>query len=345
MEVLSSEKILVIQTAFIGDAVLTLPMVQKLTELFPAAIIDVVCIPATAELFKSSPYVNNVFIYDKHVKQKSLYKLWTFAKLLRKTKFNRIYSPHRSFRSSLIVMLSGVRETYGFTNSSFKYVYKNLIEYRPDKHEVQRNLDLIEFKYSEQDWKILPEVKSDEMVRETVQSFLVTFNDQMITAVAPGAVWNTKIFPSDYYCELIKFLRDELYTVILIGSKSNEKLCREIESKFDSGVISTAGKFSVPGTIELLRNCKLLITNDSAPTHFAMAANIPVLTIYCSTIPAFGFFPYNNESCSISYDELDCKPCGIHGHNSCPVKTFDCAHKIDIEQIKKIIIEILDGKK
>jgi len=163
-----------------------------------------------------------------------------------------------------------------------------------------------------------------------------------LAAVAPGAVWNTKIFPADYYCELIKFLRDKFYNIILIGSVSDEKLCSEIESKFEKGVISSAGKFSIAGTIEILKNCKLLITNDSAPTHFAMAANIPALTIYCSTIPDFGFYPYNEKSLNVSYNDLDCKPCGIHGHRSCPVKTFDCAHKLDIEQIKKMIANILD---
>lgn len=342
MEVLKDGKILVIQTAFIGDAVLTLPMIQKLKELFSLTQVDVVCIPATAEIFESSTYVDNVLIYDKHGKQKSLFQLRIFANNIKKRKYTRIYSPHRSFRTAMIVMLSGVKETYGFSNSSFKYVYRNLIEYHLNKHEVQRNLDLIGFRYSELNWKILPEIKVDESVKKTAHSFLSLLDGNKLAAVAPGAVWNTKIFPADYYCELIKFLRDKFYNIILIGSVSDEKLCSEIESKFEKGVISSAGKFSIAGTIEILKNCKLLITNDSAPTHFAMAANIPALTIYCSTIPDFGFYPYNEKSLNVSYNDLDCKPCGIHGHRSCPVKTFDCAHKLDIEQIKKMIANILD---
>jgi heptosyltransferase-2 len=342
MEVLENEKILVIQTAFIGDAVLTLPMIQKLKERYPSIKLDVICIPATAEIFQSSPAVDEVIINDKHGKQKSFFQMWTFAKEIKNKKYNRIYSPHRSFRTALIVMLSGVKETYGFSNSSFKYVYKYLIEYYLDRHEVQRNLDLIGFKYSGMDWKILPELKVDDSIIQKVGSFLTLSNKKTFIAVAPGAVWNTKIFPADYYCELITFLTEKNNNVILIGGKSDVKLCSEIESRFENAVISSAGKFSVPGTIELLKKCRLLITNDSAPTHFAMAANIPTITIYCSTVPDFGFYPFNEKSFSISYNDLSCKPCGIHGHKTCPIKTFECAHNLDINQIKKKIIEILN---
>ncbi len=91
--------------------------------------------------------------------------------------------------------------------------------------------------------------------------------------------------------------------------------------------------FSIVESIELLKSAKLLISNDSAPTHMAMSAEIKTLTIYCSTIPEFGFYPYNKKSDSISFDDLKCKPCGIHGHNLCPIKTFDCAMNLLPEQI------------
>jgi heptosyltransferase-2 len=342
---LNEEKILILQTAFIGDAVLTLPMIQKLNEVYPASQIDVVCIPSTKEIFIASPFINNVIVYDKHGKQKSFFKLLSFSKKLRMQKYSRIYSPHRSIRTAIIVMLSGVRETVGFSNTSLKYVYKNLVEYQLNHHEVQRNLDLIGFNYEENSWKILPIIDCDERTKQQVNLFLSTFKDQKLVAMAPSAVWDTKIYPIDYYTELIKFLISKLYTVILIGSQSDANLCEGIVTRFNKGVVTSAGKFTVPGTVELLKHCELLITNDSAPTHFAMAADIPTLTIYCSTIPGFGFYPYNKHSYSISYDELQCKPCGIHGYRSCPIKTYDCAHKIDAELIKKTIAGILDERK
>lgn len=89
----------------------------------------------------------------------------------------------------------------------------------------------------------------------------------------------------------------------------------------------------------ITKHVKLLISNDSAPTHLGMCADIPVLTIFCSTVPGFGFYPYNEQSKTISFSNLDCKPCGIHGYRKCPIETFDCGYKLlpemVIEKIKK----------
>ena len=95
-------KILVVQTAFIGDAILTLPMIQKLKEIFNDAELHVLCIPSTEEIFSASPYVNKLFVYDKRGKDKNLISLLKLISKLRREKYSRIYSPHRSFRTSLV---------------------------------------------------------------------------------------------------------------------------------------------------------------------------------------------------------------------------------------------------
>ena len=129
------EKFLVIQTAFIGDAILTLPMLQKLKELNSDCLIDIVAIPETSVIFSHSPVVNEVHIFDKHGKHNSLFETYKFAKFIRLKNYNRIYSPHRSLRTSLIVMISGVEESYGFDLNSLRHIYKHLAEYENANHE------------------------------------------------------------------------------------------------------------------------------------------------------------------------------------------------------------------
>ena len=73
-----------------------------------------------------------------------------------------------------------------------------------------------------------------------------------------------------------------------------------------------------------------------------MIADIPTLTIYCSTIPQFGFYPYNKKSDYLSFNELNCKPCGIHGHDKCPINTFDCGYKLMPEMVIEKIAKLLD---
>jgi heptosyltransferase-2 len=342
-----NEKILIIQTAFIGDAILTLPMIQVLNKMFPESEIHVLCIPSSEEIFKASPFVNEVLAIDKRNKHKSFSSLYSFSKKIRDERYTRIYSPHRSFRSALLVMFSGIRETSGFSNSSLSHVYKNLVEYKPEHHEVQRNLDLIGFSYSVNRWKILPQLNIPSDITNKVDNYLDNsgINNQLI-CIAPGSVWNTKIYPAGYYEEIIKFIvNNTQYDVLLIGGEKDEILCSDIASKFSEKVYSAAGKFSIIESIEILKRALLLITNDSAPTHMAMCSDIPAITLYCSTKSEFGFYPYNEKSSFLSYDDLFCKPCGIHGYEKCPVGTFECGNNLKPGIVIKKIEEILNVKR
>ena len=330
---MSKQKFLVIQTAFLGDAVLTLPMIQQLKINFPSSQIDVVSIPSTSEIFNASPNVDNTIVYDKRNSQRSIFQLFKFVSRIKKNKYDRIYSPHRSFRTSMIVWLSGVKDTYGFDTSSFAFVYKNKIKYEPKIHEVARNLRLIGFDIQNDNWKIKPEIKVTQAIKSKIASMLSIGPGIKFAAVAPGSVWETKKYPQQYYEKIIKSLLEKNHFVILIGGKDDRILCEYLEKTFQSNIKSFAGRLNIIESIELIKNCSLLVCNDSAPTHMGMIAGIPTLTIYCSTVPDFGFYPYTENSSFISFNDLSCKPCGIHGHKKCPVKTFECAYKLLPEQI------------
>lgn len=340
----NTEKILVIQTAFIGDAILTLPLIQKLKEKYRESIIDVVSIPATSQIFSASPYVNEVIILDKRGKEKSIFSIFRFSKKLKEKNYTKLYSPHRSMRTSLIVLLSDVEDTYGFDNSSLMHIYKYLVPYNYKAHEVQRNLDLIGFDYDENTWKIKPEVKSDISAKEKIEQFIKEKNiENDLIAVAPGSIWNTKQYPVQYYNEIISSLVKKGYKIILIGGERDKPVCDKLTSGNYENIISSAGSFSIIESVELLKNVKLLISNDSAPTHMGMCADIPVLTLYCSTSYEFGFYPYNRKSSYLSYDDLFCKPCGIHGYDKCPVRTFDCGYLLKPGIVISKIENMLNG--
>jgi len=339
---MNCNRILFIQTAFPGDAILTLPALKKLKEYFPDCSLDVLCIPATKEIFEASPFIDRTIVIDKKGIHKSLIRTYRFIKQLKLNNYTRVYSSHRSLRTSLIVLLLEVRETFGFDNSTLMHVYKNLIQYKSEKHEVQRNFDLVGFEYDEESWRIVPEMVSDEQSVEKINLFIKQNDlENGFIAIAPGSVWNTKQYPPEYFEVIIKHFVDSQINVVLIGGENDKIISDNIASRFSSNVFNTAGDFSIVESIELLKNAKLLLSNDSAPTHMGMCADIKVLTIYCSTIPEFGFYPYNKKSSSVSFKDLKCKPCGIHGHIVCPIKTFDCAMKLLPDQIIMKVEEML----
>ena len=163
-------------------------------------------------------------------------------------------------------------------------------------------------------------------------------------AVAPGSVWETKQYPVLYFKQVVEILLRNNLRVALIGGKEDYSLCEKLNIAPGKRTFNLAGVLSISQSITFLKKCRCILSNDSAPTHMGVAANIPVITIYCSTIPKFGFYPYNNDSCSISFEGLKCKPCGIHGHKSCPENSFDCGYKLKpeviIDKLRTIIADI-----
>ena len=213
------------------------------------------------------------------------------------------------------------------------------IKYKFNEHEVKRNLDLISF--NNENWKILPEIIVPLEQEKKVNDFLTLNNTNNTIAIAPGSVWNTKKYPLEYFEKIIDYLTSKFYEIILIGGSKDETICNNLSLRFNGSVISIAGKFSVVESIQMLKNVKLLISNDSAPTHMGVCADIPVLTLFCSTTPAFGFYPYNRKSSYLSFDDLSCKPCGIHGYEECPIGTFRCGNELSpqivISKIEKML--------
>lgn len=336
-------RILIIQTAFPGDAILTLPLIQVLKKQDPHSSIDVIAIPSTASIFSASPYVSEVTVLDKRGKHKSLFSLFKFASEIKKKSYSKIISPHRSLRTSLLVLLSGIKNSFGFDTASFSSIYKHKIKYNPALHEVRRNLSLINFPEN-MDWKILPEFSfSKEMEEKIIDK--VSFGNTKNIAIAPGSVWETKKYPAEYFIEIGKYFVSQNFNIYVIGGNEDFNLCENIKNKIGQNCQNLSGKFSIPESVLFLSKCDLLICNDSAPAHMGTAAGIPVLTIYCSTIPGFGFYPYNSQSAYISFEELECKPCGIHGKKECPIGTFDCAHKINLSGLLSLSQKLLSGLK
>lgn len=343
METLKTEKILVIQTAFIGDAVLTLPLIQKLRDKYPESLIDVVSTPVSKEIFESSPCTNKVYAFDKRKSQKSILETIKFGKFLSKNSYSKIYSPHRSFRSSLLSFFVSCNESCAFDNSSGSFLYKNKKKYHKEFHEVRRNLVLIDEAANDSDWKILPLINASDLLKREVDKFidLNGLSGKNIIAVAPGTVWETKKYPTEYFIEICKVFVRKGFEILLFGGSVDCKICSEIMSEVKTNIVNACGAFSIVGSIELLKHCNLLICNDSAPTHFSLCANIPVITVYCSTVPDFGFYPYHDKGAYVSYSELDCKPCGIHGFNVCPEKHFNCGRLLKPEIIIKKAEEMI----
>ena len=126
-----------------------------------------------------------------------------------------------------------------------------------------------------------------------------------------------------------------IYTIFLLGGKEDVDLCKKIKEKsINNKVEILAGKLNFLSSVALMKNAVMNYTNDSAPLHFASAVDAPVTAIFCSTIPAFGFYPLSTKSFIVETKEiLTCRPCSLHGLKACPLGHFKCACTIETSQL------------
>ena len=136
------QKILIIQTAFIGDVILATPIIEKLHQHYPEAKIDFLVRRGNGGLLKGHPYLNDVFIWKKkHNKYSSLLKV---IALVRSKKYDTVVNVQRFFASGLITALSGAKLKIGFRKNPLSFLFDKKVGHRlKGQHETSRNLSLI----------------------------------------------------------------------------------------------------------------------------------------------------------------------------------------------------------
>lgn len=333
-------RILIIQTAFIGDAILVEPLIRAAGDYFPQAAIDVLVIPAAAGLFSHHPRLDQVISYDKRGKERGLAGFLDLLARLRKRRYDLALVPHRSLRSALLAWLSRIPIRVGFDTSAGSFLLTHRKMYLRPQHEILRNVSLLdvfgcEVRFSRPQLFLQPEER--KKARELMP------DAHKVIALAPGSVWATKRWPVESFVRLQeKILSDPQLGVVLIGGAEDSPLCRQIAGAGHERVVDLCGQLSLRESCALLERCAALVTNDSAPTHLGLAAGTRVLTIFGATVPEFGFYPYGEKNHSIEPPrELDCRPCGIHGGRSCPIKTFECMRSITPEYVWRELMQVI----
>jgi heptosyltransferase II len=342
-----NKKILIIQTAFIGDVILTLPLVQSLKSNFPESQIDFLCIPYTLGVLKGNPNINEVIVYDKHKKGTGrIQGLINIIRQIRQRRYDIAFLPHKSFRSALIAFLGRIPKRTGFAGSAMEWLYSDSVKISHNLHEVDKNLQLLE-PFHIKPLGRFPEFfpKSNDFNRiNEILNLIQNEKYKGIISIAPGSVWKTKRYPVDYYITIIRELIHKGYFIIIIGGEKDKQISRNIKQEISENIMDLCGELSILQSYLILKHCKLLVSNDSATVHLGSAAKIPVFDIYGPTIPEFGFYPLSKNSECIENKGLNCRPCSPHGPDECPLKSFECMLKITPSSILERIFIFLESE-
>jgi heptosyltransferase-2 len=160
-------------------------------------------------------------------------------------------------------------------------------------------------------------------------------------ALAPGAHHFTKRWIKEKYIELCKELIKKYDPEInLIGGIKDKILCSEICESVNGNCISFAGKIGLAESAEVINGCDITITNDTSIMHISAARQVPVVAIFGSTIPDFGFSPYKVQH-KIVQKDIQCRPCTHIGKKKCPKGHFNCMNSIEVYDVIDAVSLIL----
>jgi ADP-heptose:LPS heptosyltransferase len=314
--------ILVIQTAFIGDAILASSVLEKLHTFFPQSKISILVRKGNESLYAEHPYLHSVLVWNKQEgKYKSLFQM---LKKIRIAKFDTIINLHRHASSGFLTAFSKAKYTSGYDKNPFSFLFDNKSKHiiGDGRHEIDRYNDLIESITNKEVCKpkLYPTFKQFSKIE--------SYTNTAFVCMAPSSVWFTKQLPKHKWVELCNSI-SEHSTIYLLGANGDKPLCDDIiKESFHLKIKNVAGEFSLLESCELMKHAKMNYVNDSGPLHLASAGNSPVTAFFCSTVPAYGFFPLSYHSKIIEVTNLDCKPCGLHGYKTCPKNNFKCGNDI-----------------
>lgn len=333
------KKIGVWQTAFLGDAVLTLPLLKALKDRYPGAEIHYYVRSGLESLFAGQPEITAVHGFDKRGAQKSLNSAVRLGWEIGQEGFDLWISAHTSFRSALVSASTGVKHRIGYDSPWFnKLTYKETVSRRFDElEEVERLFELVK------PLGITPPAPKTELIlaesarADAKKYWDEHFGDSPVLGIHPGSTWPTKCWPTRYFSEIVSRAAKHGAQVIIFAGPDEKAVAEEVLTQADltehaDRVTNLAGKLSLPQLAAYLGELDAYLTNDSGPMHLAWAQDTPLVALFGPTVKKLGFFP-RGENSTVMEIPLDCRPCGLHGPRRCPKDHHDCMNKLTPDMV------------
>lgn len=350
---------LVVQTAFLGDLLLSIPLLKKCRELWPQHKLGLVCRKGLGDFFLKTQLVDQVFEIEKGDAK-------TYSHIvehLRYAQVDNLISPHESLRTAFFCSQIKAKHKIAFQKAWNFLVYSKRTQRDVQLPDAMRQLsllvsedeqletDLADYARGEKPYSIQkfghlsapPKWASmslrhkilelSDIYRSLHERFdLKGFDNSKAVLIFPGSVWATKRWTEEGFINTGNALQKKGYQVYIMGGPGEEALAENVAAAIP-GSFSLAGKTKIIESAQLIARASLVIGNDSASTHLAAVCETPLIAVFGPTILEFGYRPWSEDSYVIQDESLKCRPCGKHGHKMCPIKTHACMKNISAEDV------------
>ncbi len=310
--------ILIIQTAFIGDAILASAVLEALNTQEEVKSVSLMVRKGNESLYKGHPFLHRLHVLDKSIPK--FKQLSGMIKEVRKENYDVVINLQRFMSTGMITARSGAKMKIGFEKNPMAWTFDYQIahEIGDGRHEVERNMDCLE--------PLFGKLSGSPRLYPTTEDIRKANWEGDYVCLAPSSVWYTKQWPEEHWVTLSNQF-SENKEILLLGAPSDFDLCERIKTASShSRIVNLCGELNLLQSAALMKGALMSYVNDSAPLHLCSAMDASVTAFFCSTVPDFGFGPLSADSRVIATKEdLDCRPCGLHGKRACPKGHFNCS--------------------
>jgi heptosyltransferase II len=341
----SWENVLLLQTSFLGDTVLTLPLIDEIRRQFPVKRLTVLCQPASRELLNDHSGIDEIMVDDKKNADRGFAGLRAKARALQAQGFTLALTPHKSLRSGLMLYWAEIPCRVGFRQSKGWFLFHKRVDRDPSRHDVERNLSLLTaFGLRVEDCRREIELPVSAHTQEAVDqklSALGVKESDLVIGISPGSVWPTKRWSIAGFAELVRMIKQRMACALLLfGGPEDALVVEQVQRRSGGAAINLVDQIGLGELPAAISRCALFITNDSAPMHVAVARKVPTVAIFCATTPELGFFPYTANAIVVGKN-LSCRPCGTHGGRRCPLGHAHCIEQIQAQTVLEAAEKLL----
>jgi len=338
------KKILIVRTDRLGDVILSTPVIKNLRSAYPKAHIVFMCRPYTVQALEGNPYLDELIVYDKYGKHKSLWASIKFSLFLRSKKFDWAIILHPTNRVNLVTFLAGIPFRAGWDRKLGFLLSRRIAHHKQEgkKHEVEYTLDILRkigVPVLEKEVYFPINKDSEAKIEQVLKSRGLNKEDKLIV-IHPCASCPSKRWPQDYFLELIKLLKAyKGVRIAVISSQAEKEFGEKIAG--DKDIIDLRAKLDISQTASLLKRAVLFISNDSGPVHIAAGLKTPVISIFGRKNPGLSpkrWRPLGENSYYIHKDP-GCPECLAH---NCQ-KGFICLKNIKPQEVYLLAKKMIKG--
>ncbi|MCA1773662.1 MAG: lipopolysaccharide heptosyltransferase II [Halomonas sp.] len=332
----SAMRLLVIGPSWVGDMVMAQSLFMTLKARYPNATIGVVAPAWSQPILERMPEVDEVLPLAVGHGEFGLASRRELANRL-KGRFDRAIVLPRSWKAALVPFMARIPERIGFLG---EHRYGLLKERRKlDKQVLDQtvkrfvSLGLPLDEASTGDFAIPKPrltIDRDNLVNLRLANML---SSRPAIGMMPGAEYGpAKQWPLDYFHQLAKKLIADGYEIRVFGGPKDHDGANTIVEGLPQAH-NLCGKTALVDAVDLLADCRQVVTNDSGLMHVAAAVGVRIHALYGSSSPAYT--PPLSDNAVIHYLGLSCSPCF---ERTCPLGHTNCLNELHVESVYQAIL-------